>query len=81
MEYQNVTISIPKDILRKAMHLAIERQTSLSGLLTKTLEDIVAQEDAYRNAKQRQLNQMKKGFDLGLRGKIGWTREEFHERQ
>jgi len=81
MKYQNVTISIPKDILRKAKHLAIERQTSLSGLLTKTLEDIVAQEDAYRNAKQRQLNQMKKGFDLGLRGKISWTREELHERQ
>ncbi len=81
MEYQNVTISIPKEILRKAKHLAIERQTSLSGLLTKTLEEIVAQEDSYRNAKQRQMDQMKNGFDLGLRGKIGWTREELHERK
>jgi len=81
MEYQNVTISIPKDVLRKAKHLAIDRQTSLSGLLTKTLEEMVAQEDSYRKAKQRQMGQLKNGFDLGLRGKIGWTREELHERK
>lgn len=34
MEYQNVTLSLPKATLRRAKHIAIERGTSLSGLLT-----------------------------------------------
>lgn len=80
MEYQNVTLSLPKDILRKAKHIAIDRQTSLSGLLAKTLEEIVHQEEAYQQAKQRQLSAMKKGFDLGLKGKRTWARDELHER-
>lgn len=80
MEYQNVTLSLPKDILRKAKHIAIDRQTSLSGLLAKTLEEIVHQEEAYQQAKQRQLSVMEKGLDLGLKGKVPWAREQLHER-
>ena len=80
MEYQNVTISIPKDILRKAKHLAIDRQTSLSGLLAKTLEEIVEKEDTYKKAKDRQLSAMKTGYNLGLEGKVSWGRDELHDR-
>lgn len=39
MEYPNVTLSLPKNVLRKAKYMAIERGTSLSGLLTPFLED------------------------------------------
>lgn len=80
MEYQNVTLSIPKDVLRKAKHLAIERQTSLSGLLTGLLERVVAEEDAYSKARVRQTAFMANGFDLGLEGDIYWAREELHAR-
>ncbi|SHF72137.1 hypothetical protein SAMN02745218_02952 [Desulfofundulus australicus DSM 11792] len=38
MEYQNVTLSLPKEVLRRAKHIAIERGTSLSGLLTHLLD-------------------------------------------
>ena len=37
---QNVTLSIPKDILRKAKILAVQKNTSLSGLLTQTLTEL-----------------------------------------
>lgn len=80
MEYQNVTISLPKEILRKAKHIAIDRQTSLSGLLVKTLEEIVYNEEAYQQAKFRQQSAMKKSMDLGVKGKVSWTRDELHER-
>lgn len=80
MEKQNVTISVPKDILKKAKHIAINRQTSLSRLLTDALEDIVAGEDAYNKAKARQLTAMKKGFNLGIKDKITWKREDLHAR-
>ncbi len=80
-EKQNVTITIPKDILRKAKHIAIDRQTSLSRLLAKTLEDIVEREDTYSKAKVRQIAAMKKGYTMGLNGKITWKRDDLHGRR
>lgn len=80
MDKQNVTISIPKDILKKAKHIAVDRQTSLSRLLAEKLEEIVHNEDAYNKAKNRQLDTMEKGFDMGLQNQITWTREELHDR-
>ena len=80
MENQNVTLSIPKNILKKAKILAIQRDTSLSGLLTQTLADLVAQQESYEQARQRNLETLKKGLDLGTQGKISWKREDLHER-
>lgn len=80
MEFQNVTVSLPKEILKKAKHIAIDRQTSLSGLLAQTLEEIVQNEEAYQQAKLRQQAVMEKGLNLGVKGKVSWTREELHDR-
>lgn len=80
MEYQNITLSLPKEILQKVKHLAIDRNTSVSGLLSETLKEMVRQESGYRQARERQLKVMEKGFHLGLYGKTTWTREETHER-
>lgn len=77
---QNVTLSVPKHILRKAKILAIQKNTSLSGLLTQTLADLVAHQEAYEQARQRNLVLLKSGFDLGAQGQISWKREELHER-
>ena len=77
---QNVTLSIPKDILRKAKILAVQKNTSLSGLLTQTLASLVANQEAYDQARERNLAFLDKGFDLGTNGKIPWRREELHER-
>lgn len=80
MERQNVTLSLNKETLRKAKVLAAERQTSLSALLTQTLEEIVARSDLYEIAKQRQLVLMEKGFDFNLNETVSWTRDALHER-
>ncbi len=42
MENQNVTLSIPKGVLRKAKILATRKGKSLSNLLTQTLKELVA---------------------------------------
>ena len=47
METQNVTLSLPKDLVRKVKLVAVERQTSISGLLKELLTEAVAQEDRY----------------------------------
>jgi hypothetical protein len=79
-ERQNVTLSIPKDVLRKAKVEAVRRNTSLSGLLTQLVTDAVERQDEYEIAMQRQLSWLRKGLDLGNNGRITWTREELHER-
>lgn len=77
---QNVTLAIPKDILRKVKILAVQKNTSLSGLLPQTLVDLVAHQDAYEQARERNLSLLKSGFDLGKQGQVTWKREEIHER-
>ena len=41
METQNITLALPKDVLLKVKLLAVKRNTSVSGLLTQTLERLV----------------------------------------
>ncbi len=80
MERQNITLSLPKDFLRKVKLLAVKQETSVSGLLTRILEEIVNREEGYEAARQRHLAQLEAGFDLGTQGSSSWTREELHGR-
>jgi hypothetical protein len=77
---QNVTLAIPKEILRKAKMLALEKNTSLSRLLTQTLVDLVTDKEGYEQARRQNLELLRKGFDLGTQGNISWKREDLHER-
>ena len=80
METQNITLSLPKDVLLKVKLIAVQRQTSVSGLLTQTLERLVEQEDAYVHARRRHLDWLSHGADLGTDGQISVRRDELHER-
>jgi hypothetical protein len=80
METQNITLSLPKEVLLKVKLLAVKRNTSVSGLLTQTLERLVQQEDAYAHARQRHLQWLEQGIDLGTDGHILPRRDELHER-
>ncbi|OGW44367.1 MAG: CopG family transcriptional regulator [Nitrospirae bacterium RBG_13_41_22] len=81
MERQNVTLSLPKALLRKAKMIAAKREKSLSELLRESLEEKVRQETGYKEAMERQIRLMKKGFDLGTKGQITISRDELHERR
>ena len=80
MEKQNVTLSIPKDVLREAKHLAVDQGTSLSGLLVDALKERVRRSKERRQASQRQRALMRQGLNLGTRGKATWTRDDLHAR-
>lgn len=80
MEKQNITLSLPKDILLKVKLLAVRRQTSVSGLLAGELEKLVRQEEVYNFAKQRNLLLLDRGLDLGTYGELSLDRGELHER-
>lgn len=76
-EKQNVTVSLTRQVLKKARILAARRETSISGLLSQEIESLVAKEDAYERAERQALAVLDQGFHLG--GKIA-NREELHER-
>lgn len=80
MEKQNITLSIPKEILREAKHLAVDRGISLSGLLVEALEERVKRLSRMRRAAERQRTLMRSGLKLGTKGKIRWSREDLHAR-
>jgi hypothetical protein len=80
METQNITLSLPKDILLKVKLLAVRRQTSVSGLLAGELEKLVREEEAYESAKARNLLLLKEGMELGTYGAIHIKRDELHDR-
>ncbi len=81
MDRQNVTLSLPRSLLKKAKTLAITKDKSLSELLRETLEEKVNKETGYQRARKRQIAFMEKGVDLGTQGKITIAREDLHERR
>lgn len=80
-ETRNITLAIPRDVLRKAKMIAVRRDTSVSGLLTSYLREVVDEDHEYGRAMKRQLRTMKKAKKLGLTGRPTWTRDELHERK
>ena len=80
MDRQNITLSLPKDLLISARHLAIEQGTFLSGMLAGFLREMVERDRAGLRAQERIEQRLSEGFDLGTGGAIGWSRDELHER-
>jgi hypothetical protein len=81
VDRQNVTLSLPKSLLRKAKMLAASRDESLSELLRESLEARVREASGYRKARTRQLRLLKEGFDFGTEGRIAVSRDDLHERR
>jgi len=80
MERQNITLSIPKEILQKVKILAVKQGKSVSALMTQVLNEIISSEEGYQIAYQRHLKILHKGIDLGTQGSIRLTRDELHNR-
>ncbi|MGH7911758.1 MAG: CopG family transcriptional regulator [Candidatus Dormibacteraceae bacterium] len=80
MERQNITLALPRSLLRRVKVVAAQQDTSVSALLTATLEQMV-RDDADREAAARRLvERMRIGYDLGTQGQIALSRDELHER-
>jgi predicted transcriptional regulator len=77
---RNVTITIPEDLLRQLKIVAAKQETSISAMVTKALRQIADEENGYAEARRGMLDDLRKGYNLGTRGKIGWTRDDLHER-
>ena len=79
MDKQNVTLALPKDLLRQARLVAVEENSSLSRMLADALRDIVGKHNRYRDARHIHLAILDQGFDMGLSGEIDWSRDDLYD--
>jgi hypothetical protein len=77
---QNVTVSLPADLVREARHLAVDQGLSLSSFLAMLLQERIEARQAYHLAQGRQIRLLERGLPLGTQGKVSWGRDELHER-
>ena len=50
---QNLTISLDRETIQKARVIAARRSTSISGLVTRQIEILIGEEEAYERAKRQ----------------------------
>lgn len=77
---RNVTLALPEETIRRLKVLAAERGSSISRMLAEQLDEILEREAGYARARRRALRSLEAGFELGTLGRIGWRRDELHER-
>ena len=77
MSKSNVTIKVDDALLREVRVIAAKKDSSISALLSDYIENIVRDDKAYSEARDRAKARMKEGWDLGW--KPG-SREELHDR-
>jgi len=77
---QNVTLSLPRDLLKRVKRVAVERDTSISALLTEALIRLADEDRRYSAARKRALAAMRSARSLGTGGRRAWTRDALHGR-
>jgi predicted transcriptional regulator len=80
-ETRNITLALPRELLRRLKRLAVERDSSISATVRDLIEDAVRADDAYERAHRRWREDVKQARNLGTYGKRTWTRDELHERR
>lgn len=78
---KNITLSLDESLVKTVRKIAVERETTLTGLVRAYLQSLAAESNASA-AKQRQMESLRRGFeeyrfDLGART---WTRADLYER-
>lgn len=77
----NVTLSLKDDLVKEARKIAVERDTTLTGLIRAYLEELAA-ENAVSGRKRREREALDRTFErFKLRvGTRTWTRADLHAR-
>ena len=79
-ETQNITLSVPRELLRQIKRLAADRDTSVSALMADALARLAAEDRRYAAARRRGIAALDTARSLGTGGRRTWTRDELHGR-
>jgi hypothetical protein len=80
--FMNITLSLDDDLVKEVRKIAVERDTTLTGLVRSYLQGI-AEEHAKSGRKRRELEALRESFEkyqFNI-GKHTWTRADLHERR
>jgi Asp-tRNA(Asn)/Glu-tRNA(Gln) amidotransferase B subunit len=80
VEKQNITFSLPKEILKKGKMLAAKKGISLNELVRELLQVNTENAEEYQASAQRQIKRMKGAIQLGTKGNIPWKRDQLYQR-
>ena len=79
-ENQNITLSLPRTLLKRIKRLAADRDTSVSSLLSQALARLADEHRRYSAAQKRGVSALRSSRSLGTRGRLTWSRDALHER-
>jgi len=80
MEKKNITLSLPREVLKRGKIMAAERGISLNELVRQLLQEAAEDGKEYRSSADRQIKLMREGIGLGTKGRISWKRDQLHQR-
>jgi hypothetical protein len=79
-ENQNITLSVPRELLKRVKRVAADRDTSVSALMTEALRRVADENRRYSTARKRALAALRSRRSLGTGGRRTWSREDLHDR-
>ena len=75
MARTNLTLQLDEEVIRRARVVAARRGTSVSALVARELDQLVAQEERYEEARHRAAELM---ANARPRGGRAWSREDLY---
>jgi hypothetical protein len=77
----NVTLSLPEDLVKRVRKIAVDCDTTLTGLVREYLSEL-ARQDSAAGRKRREREALERSFEqFQFRvGKKTWKRQDLHER-
>jgi len=78
--YVNVTLTLDDDLVKKVRKIAVDRDTTLTGMIRDYLEKVAGEESSGRELREREaLERTFRQFQFKL-GKRTWKRADLYER-
>ncbi|RKX72307.1 MAG: CopG family transcriptional regulator [Spirochaetes bacterium] len=75
----NITMTLGDDVIKKVKRIALEKNTTLTGLVRDYLTGIAKREDQRVEEAIAELTKIMNSSNIEV-GEITWTRDDLHER-
>lgn len=75
---KNITLAVDEDVLDRVRKIAVDRKTTVNGLVREYLERLALQQDRAAKARQRLLELAAES--TAEVGPITWTRDDLYDR-
>jgi hypothetical protein len=76
----NIAMSLDNELIKKARKIAIDKDTSLTGLIRKYLQELVEQEEQSNATAAAELESLFRQSKAVV-GRKTWSRDDLHDRR